>query len=207
LVAIAGPLRDQLIEERLPNLPASDLAALLAAVNAPKEKRSKEQEALLQKHAKAVKISEEELAARFPEYAPVRDQIRKAISEREKERPRPLETLSVFVETDPNPPVHHLLRRGVHNAPGPEVLPGVPAFLCTSTNAYRVMPRPEGQVSSGRRTALARWLTSPEHPLFARVMVNRIWQHHFGVGLVSTPDNLGQSGARPSHPELLEYLA
>jgi hypothetical protein len=62
-------------------------------------------------------------------------------------------------------------------------------------------------VSSGRRTALAQWVTSPENPLFARVMVNRVWQHHFGVGLVSTPDNLGRSGAKPSHPELLDYLA
>src|SRR5262249_27788813 len=147
------------------------------------------------------------LAARFPEYAPVRDQIRKAIAEREKERPRPLDTLSVFVETDATPPVHHLLRRGVHNAPGPEVLPGVPAFLSGPTNAYRVSPLFEGQISSGRRTALARSITSQENPLFARVMVNRIWQHHFGVGLVSTPDNLGQSGARPSHPELLDFLA
>src|SRR5262249_44039314 len=62
-------------------------------------------------------------------------------------------------------------------------------------------------ISSGRRTAFARWVTSPENPLFARVMVNRIWQHHFGVGLVATPDNLGQSGAKPRHPELLNFLA
>jgi hypothetical protein len=64
-----------------------------------------------------------------------------------------------------------------------------------------------GMASTGRRTAFARWITAPENPLFARVMVNRIWQNHFGAGLVATPDNLGQSGAKPSHPELLDYLA
>jgi len=62
-------------------------------------------------------------------------------------------------------------------------------------------------VSTGRRTAFARWVTSPENPLFARVMVNRIWQHHFGTGLVATPDNLGRSGGKPTHPELLDWLA
>src|SRR4029077_1788302 len=83
----------------------------------------------------------------------------------------------------------------------------VPAALCTSHNGYAIASRPTGRVSTGRRTALANWITSSENPLFARVMVNRIWQHHFGTGIVSTPDNLGASGAKPSHPELLDYLA
>jgi hypothetical protein len=206
-LAAAAPLRDQLIEERLAHLPPARRDAVIQAVNAPPDKRTPEQRALLAKHAGEVKVSDGDLAKRFPEYAALRERVAAAVAAREKERPRPLEQLSVFVETDPNPPAHHVLRRGQHNAPGAEVQPGVPAAFCTPSNTYRLEPRPAGRVSSGRRLAFARWVTSPDNPLFARVMVNRVWQHHFGTGLVATPDNLGRSGARPSHPELLDYLA
>lgn len=64
-----------------------------------------------------------------------------------------------------------------------------------------------GRVSSGRRQALAEWIASPENPLTARVMVNRIWQWHFGRGIASTPSNFGKMGVPPSHPELLDWLA
>jgi hypothetical protein len=153
------------------------------------------------------KLNDDELAKRFPAFAAERERVNKAIAEREKDRPPPLPQLSVFVETDPNPPKHHVLKRGQHNAPGAEVEPGVPAAFCTASNVYRIDPKPAGRVSTGRRTAFAKWVTSPENPLFGRVMINRVWQHHFGTGLVSTPDNLGRSGAKPSHPELLDYLA
>jgi hypothetical protein len=103
-----------------------------------------------------------------------------------------------------------LLLRGNLATPGPKVGPGVPAFLTDSDNPYCPKPPFAGSTSTGRRLALARWLTKPgSRPaaLLARVLANRIWQHHFADGLCGTSDNLGYTGAAPTHPELLEYLA
>ncbi|MCC7374687.1 MAG: DUF1553 domain-containing protein [Verrucomicrobiales bacterium] len=102
-------------------------------------------------------------------------------------------------------PPTHLLRRGLWNAPGEEVRPGFPSVLGGADAA--ISPVPAGARTSGRRAALARWLTDPENPLTARVIVNRLWHHHFGRGLVGSPSDLGLKGDRPSHPELLDWLA
>jgi hypothetical protein len=206
LATLAGPYREQLIEERLSGLDAGRREAVLAAVRAPKDKLTPQQQALLKTHVEPLKIGDDDLARRFPEYAALRDPIRKALAAREQERSPPLEKLAVATEVAGPPPVHHLLLRGQHNKPGKEVQPGVPAAFCTPTNTY-VVTAPTDAASTGRRLAFARWVTSTENPLFARVFVNRVWQHHFGTGLVATPDNFGQSGARPSHPELLDWLA
>ena len=99
--------------------------------NAPRNRNSP-----LQKHWRMLKVSDDDLAEEcFPEYAAVGEQVRKAITERDKDRPRLFDRLSVFVETDPQPPVHHLLLRGQHHMPGPEVQPGVPAVLSAACRA------------------------------------------------------------------------
>ena len=94
----------------------------------------------------------------------------------------------------------HLLRRGDPEQPGPEVAPSVPEVLGT-------VRLPADAPETERRQALARWLTQPDQALIARVMVNRIWQGHFGTGLVDTPSDFGRAGSRPSHPGLLDGLA
>ena len=94
----------------------------------------------------------------------------------------------------------HRLHRGDPMQPREAVAPGTLAL-------FAPMALSEDEPEQARRVALARWLTDPTHPLTARVFVNRVWQHHFGVGLVSTPDDFGKNGTRPSHPELLDWLA
>jgi mono/diheme cytochrome c family protein len=101
----------------------------------------------------------------------------------------------------------YIYQRGDYLKPGRLVGPGVPSVLTDGKTPFIVRPPWAGAKQTGRRLAFARWLTQPDHPLTARVMVNRLWMHHFGKGLVATPDNFGHTGARPTHPELLDWLA
>jgi len=98
-----------------------------------------------------------------------------------------------------------LLLRGNPQSPGVEVLPAFPSVL--SPPQPEILPLAEGAVSSGRRTGLAKWMTSPANPLTSRVIVNRIWQYHFGRGIVRTSSDFGFQGSKPTHPELLDWLA
>ena len=124
---------------------------------------------------------------------------------RKKLRPTPKILALYDLGGEPDPTFVHL--RGDAFTPGQRVSPGIPSVLSGSLSPYEVKPPRKGNQTSGRRLAFARWLVQPEHPLTARVIVNRIWQDHFGVGLVRTSDNFGLAGERPSHPELLDWLA
>ena len=109
-----------------------------------------------------------------------------------------------LAKCDPKPPATHVLMRGSPAAPGEEVQPGFPTI-------YReVAPKiPEvsaDDTTANRRTVLAKWLTSDSNRLTGRVIVNRLWQHHFGRGIVRSSNNFGQMGDAPTHPELLDFL-
>lgn len=113
---------------------------------------------------------------------------------------------SAYILHEPrgSPSPSYLLVRGKASSPGPEVRPATPAILSFRAEfpAWQ-----EGFRTSLRRLALANWIASADNPLTARVVVNRVWQFHFGEGLVRTPSDFGLMGEPPTHPELLDWLA
>ncbi len=113
--------------------------------------------------------------------------------------------LLAYTDAGTSPPEVRLLKGGDPTSPGEKVSPGYLSMLPVISRP--VEPPASGAASTGRRTQLAHWITDRTNPLTARVMVNRLWQHHFGEGLVRTPDNFGAMGSAPTHPELLDWLA
>lgn len=113
--------------------------------------------------------------------------------------------VQALVETKALVPPTRIMRRGVATNLGDEVDPAVPGVLATRPLVFAT-PAADAK-SSRRRRILAEWIASRDNPLTWRVLANRIWQHHFGRGIVATPSNFGFAGAPPTHPELLDYLA
>ena len=146
---------------------------------------------------------------------PLQHQLAAATGEKEKKQltqeiqrlkeNAPFEWTLAVREGGPKPPDTHILIRGNTATPGAAV---EPAFLRILDPAKPSLPTPAADApSSGRRLALARWITDPKNPLTARVMVNRVWQHHFGRGIVTTTTDFGRAGMPPTHPQLLDWLA
>ena len=149
-----------------------------------------------------VKSVENELAAATNDVE--RKKLSKRIEEMKGDRP-PFEWALAVRERGLLPPPTHVLIRGNAGNPGAEVQP---AFLSVLGARRPVLAAPaEAATSTGRRRALAEWIASAGNPLTARVMVNRIWQHHFGQGLVKSTSDFGRTGALPTHPKLLDWLA
>ena len=117
------------------------------------------------------------------------------------------EFLRVATEVEGSIPETFLFYRGDHRQPQHAVGPG--GLTITSVDG-KSLAIPDNQAESpfsGRRLAYAKWLTSGQHPLVARVLVNRFWLHHFGHGIVPTPDEFGKLGMLPTHPKLLDWMA
>ena len=119
-------------------------------------------------------------------------------------QPGKLPVATGMVDLGTEAPKTFLLARGAYDRPLEEVQPGLLKILYPAPARVEVSSAAK---STGRRTALANLLTDPENPLTARVLVNRVWQHHFGQGIVASPSDFGLKGERPTHPQLLDWLA
>ena len=138
-----------------------------------------------------------------PQERAERDKLLRQMGEGYLALPKPYPTATVLAHAEIIPPVHVAIRGDFRN-PGPPVQPGFPAALSDGKDLPEPAQKP---FVPQRRKALALWLTQPDHPLTARVMVNRVWQWHFGRGIVATPNDFGRQGDAATHPELLDWLA
>ncbi len=183
-------------------------ATLLACLETPAEQRTDAAEQQLAAAAQRLELNGAKLRALFPEYALRHAKATNRIEELKQDTERFKDNViwNLF-DTTTSPSPARFLKRGNYETPAHEVTPGVIAVLDAPDRAARFDQPPPGDWTTGRRLALARWLTHPDHPLVARVMVNRIWQYHFGTGIVATPDDFGARGSPPVSPELLDWLA
>ena len=198
--SIEKPYASDLLKGKLARLPEE----VREAFEADPMTRSSEQQDLLKKHAKQMTVDPKRMMTAMPV------DVRSTWEGRKKEMdalaalaPAPLPAASGMTDVGPKAPPVRMFLKGNFARPGEVVSPG---FLSVFGSTELPKLDPSGE-STGRRKALAEWVTRSDHPLTARVMVNRLWQGHFGRGIVSTPSDFGTQGTSPSHPELLDWLA
>ena len=160
------------------------------------------------KPGEKIEVSGDEIDGIVQRHEPDRFEDLRSQVDRWQEEARPFAPqVEAVTDTGRNAPVSHLLLRGNLLTPGPEVSPGFIASLASGDTGRAVYSPPINSITTGRRSALANWVANPNNPMTARVEVNRLWQHHFGKGIVATPSDFGRNGDPPSHPELLDWLA
>lgn len=195
---IDTPHRERLHAEKLAKL--SEEAQL--AHKTPKDKRTVEMENQIQETAELVKVTPQEITKVLSQEERLR---RKQLHDRMRKftKPAALPVAMVLRNSNGPPAKTFILGRGDYNDPRDEVQPAFPEIL-RSTLATDTPPQSRSQ---NRRAVLADWIASPENPLTARVMVNRIWQHHFGRGIAPFPSEFGTRSDPPTHPQLVDWLA
>ena len=191
---------DVIFEQKILEVPEPERPAYRVARNTPAAKRTKEQAALIKKYFSAQATFGLDL---YDKKADDKVLAKRAEATALRATKPPEGRVSVLVEplnANPKSELHH---RGDHAQPRQLVTPGELSIL-----GNPAIPVDDPKLpTTGRRLAYAQWLTSGQHPLVGRTLMNRVWMHHFGRGIVNTPGDLGMLGERPSHPELLDYLA
>lgn len=191
---------DDLFEKKILEIPEDERDAYREARATEKSKRLPEQEALLKKYPSALSLYGLDL---YDPKANKQVQDKRAEATKLRSTKPPEGMLTVTTEVSGEIPKSELHHRGDHDQLREAVSPGELAVL---RGPEIQKPDPALQ-TSGRRLAYAQWLTSGKHPLVARVLMNRVWMHHFGRGIVNSAGDFGRLGELPSHPELLDYLA
>ncbi len=203
-------LQTRLVQEaitaELKKCPEDFQDALRQALDTPSDKRSPDQKTLLARYPN-LNITGGNLYQYNNKGAEqVKALAKKANETRAKKPPHPY--IRALTETPGVAVTTKLFHRGDAKQPVGKPLPPAPLSIAAAPGARPVFPENDPtRETTGRRTAFAKWLTNGRHPLVARVIVNRIWMHHFGEGLVATPGEFGILGARPTHPKLLDFLA
>jgi len=201
-VEIEEPYRQRLFDEKLATLPDY----MQVAWRTPASQRTDGQKLNARQIENTLKFKDDELAAVMTaEDKRKHGELIAGIKHLDASRPEPYPTAMGIGEEGRDPLPSYFLHRGSADVKGSLMKPGVLSVLCDGEPEFPEAP-PDAK-SSWRRRGLAEWIASPENPLTARVMVNRIWQQHFGEGIVRTPSNFGKTGQPPSHPELLDWLA
>jgi hypothetical protein len=207
LAELEAPYRKALLEKKQAMLTEAERAVLAV----PAKERTPVQKKLAEGVKKALNVTWEEVAAAVaanPEHHAERERLKREIHDNERTLPRPPARAMALVDRKPQAPDTFVLRRGEPKNRGARVMPRPPGILLASQpmDAFPEAVAP-GSSTTGRRLSLARWLARPDNPLTARVIVNRLWQYHFGRGIVATPSDFGVRGEAPTHPELLDWLA
>ena len=182
---------------------------VLAAIDCLPEERTAMQRQLAFWSERQMEYKNDDLPKHLSAEAKIRrEELQKQLADARKEQPKPPREAAVMAvaELSTIPPATHLLDSGSYDQPLQELPPHYPAILRQPATLDPPGITPPSDRSSGRRSELARWLTSPDHPLTYRVWVNRIWQGHFGKGLVDNANDFGVLTPPPSHPELLDWL-
>jgi len=208
LAAQRDQAKAKLFDERLAGLPEAIRQDVRAALLRKAEERNAVEAYLVEKLQPLLQPDdatlENVLTETYADYRQATEKCKAEIAAQERQRVQ-FEEIRALYDLPGAAPTP-LLRRGDPLTPGPLVEPGVLTAL-QAPRPFSWTPPAADAKTSGRRLAFAQWLTQPAHPLTARVLVNRIWLHHFGEGLVSTPEDFGALGAPPSHPQLLDWLA
>ena len=195
--------RSRFVEEKLKSLPAELHGEIRTMLKKPKKDRSTEQQELAKKFEETLTVTTAALAKKYSEFKNLKAASDKAVKALNAKMPPQPMIRALWDRGEPSPT--WIFRRGEYTNPGELVGPGVPSVLTDGKRPFVTKPVRPG--STGRRLAFAKWLTDSKHPLTARVIVNRIWFHHFGRGIVESLGNFGKTGVAPTHPELLDWMA